>query len=647
MKPLAKIGGWCAVLVGSAGSVLLTAAAGAGPVPRTAERAPGVEFRLDGWVRGYVDNVTEHWLRVVPASNPAILDMLRDRDRQPLRQLLPWSGEFAGKYLVSAVQVHRLTKDKTLRAVIADFVKQLLVIQRADGYLGPWPSGTEWRTTSPNSFIRGQAKTKSDPWGHYFLMLGLLLWHEDTGDPAALAGAKRVGDLLCDTFAEQRIVDIGGDFREMHQAPIHSLALLYERTGEKRYLDLAERIREGMRAIGPDGKSLGGDLFNGLVAGRSPHELPITRWEVLHSILAFSDLYTVTGDPRYRTALENAWWGIVRSDRHNNGGFSTRERAVGNPYAQGPIETCCTIAWLALGVEMLRVTGNPVVADELELATLNSVIGAHSPSGRWSTYDTPMEGRRKASTHDIAFQATAGGPELNCCSVNAARGFGLISDWALMAGNQALLLNWYGPATLSAPVAGAGRVSLTQQTDYPAGNRVSLRVDPEKPARFSLKLRIPHWSVATRARLNGLDLPTPAAGSYLVLERDWKPGDQVELTFDFSLQYWVGEREAAGKVSVYRGPLLLAYDQRLNALDPEALPTLDAGRLSEKRITAGVTRPPFLLLEFAAADGRKVRLCDFASAGDGGELYLTWLKVDGVAPTEFSRENPRRARSVR
>ena len=130
-----------------------------------------------------------------------------------------------------------------------------------------------------------------------------------------------------------------------------------------------------------------------------------------------------------------------RGDRHNNGGFSSGEKATGNPYDRGAIETCCTIAWIAMSVEMLKLTGDSVVADEIELSTLNSVLGMHSASGRWATYNTPMDGIRRASAHSIVFQAREGSPELNCCSVNSARGFGHVSDWAVMRDGEGLMVN--------------------------------------------------------------------------------------------------------------------------------------------------------------------------------------------------------------
>src|SRR5262249_43540905 len=153
---------------------------------------------------------------------------------------------------------------------------------------------------------------------------------------------------------------------------------------------------------------LGGDYLRAALAGTEFFAMPKPRWESLHPIMGLAELAELTGEEQYRQAFEHIWWSIVKLDRHNTGGFSSGEQARGNPYHPGAIETCCTIAWIALSVEMLRLTASSLVADELELATLNAVAGAHSRTGRWSTYNTPMDGVRRASTQDIAFQAREG-----------------------------------------------------------------------------------------------------------------------------------------------------------------------------------------------------------------------------------------------
>jgi DUF1680 family protein len=567
--------------------------------------------------------------------------MFRDRDRQPLRDMVPWAGEFAGKYLTSAVKVYRLTGDAELRKLIANFASELTSLQGEDGYLGPWPAGSHLTGKAPNC---DKGRGTWDAWGHYHVMFGLMQWHETSGDAAALGAARRIADLICATFAGSRLVDTGNT--EMNLAPIHSLALLYRKTGEERYLRMAEKIRGELAATDAAGRPLAGDFVNGPLSGKEFFELPKPRWEGLHTIQGLAELASITGDDRSRQAVENVWWSIVKLDRHNNGGFSSGEKACGDPYDPKPIETCCTIAWTALGIDMLRLTDNPVVADELELSALNSIVGLHSPNGRWVTYNTPMDGVRKSSGQDIVFQAREGTPELNCCSVNGARGLGMIGDWAVMKSPAGVNLNWYGPCSMSLPAGGGGKVAIEQETDYPRGNAVRLKVGTAAPSKLALRLRIPHWSAATQVRLNGRAVSGVKAGSYLSLDRTWQTGDTIDVEFDFSLQFWAGERECEGRASIYRGPILLTYDRRFNSMDPADVPALAAHGLGGRLVSFAEWLPPMMLVEFRAADGRAVRLCDFGSAGVGGSPYRTWLDVTGCAQTEFSRTNPRRTSPV-
>ena len=591
------------------------------------DRAPGTRFEMGGAVREYVDAITAEWLLKMPGANPAILEMFADRDRKPYRDLLPWSGEFAGKYLTGAVQVLRLTGDEALKSSLGRFVARLVALQDADGYLGPFPKESRLTGKAPN--VGGGTW---DVWGHYHIMLGLLLWHEETGDPRALACAAKIGDLLCRTFlgADRRILDTGEP--DKNHAAIHALCLLYRRTRVPRYLDLAREILEEF------GQGGAGDYVRTALAGKEFFQCPKPRWESLHPVMGLAELYGLTGDEDCRKAFEHTWWSIARLDRHNNGGFSSGEQAQGNPYHPGAIETCCTVAWIAMSVEMLRLTGDPVVADEIELSTLNSVMGYQSRTGQWCTYNTPMNGFRRPSMQDIAFQRRPGSEQVNCCSANAPRGFGMISDWALMADGQGLVVNWYGPSTIAARAAGAA-VRLRQRTDYPRDGRIVIEVAPDRPARFALRLRIPHWSAATRVAVNGEAVPDVRPGTYLALDRAWAAGDKVEIGLDMSLRFWAGEKECAGKTAVYRGPLLLAYETDAPA---EGTLVFDA-RTLEGRLVDPEGRPaPILLLECTTVDGRKVRLRDFATAGEGGKEYVSWLAVRNAEAVPFTRANPSR-----
>jgi DUF1680 family protein len=224
----------------------------------------------------------------------------------------------------------------------------------------------------------------------------------------------------------------------MNMAIVHGLGRLYRVTHEPRYWQM-------MRAIEKDWERAGDYLRTGL-AGVEFFQSPRPRWESLHDLQGLVEFYRISGDDQYRAAFAHHWRSILRWDRRNTGGFSSGEQATGNPFAPTAIETCCTIAWMALSVDMLGLTADPRVADEVELSFYNAALGAQHPSGRWCTYNTPMDGVREASAHTIVFQSRAGTPELNCCSVNGPRGLGMLSEWAMMAGsNRDLYVNYFGP----------------------------------------------------------------------------------------------------------------------------------------------------------------------------------------------------------
>ncbi len=589
------------------------------------EPIAGARFRLDGWMADRLRANVEQWLLTAPLANPAMLQMFRDRDRLPRRALVPWAGEFPGKYLISAVQSYRLTRDRRLRTLLQDLVRDLIAVQDADGYLGPHP-----RTERLTGKTHDGGSPLWDLWGHYHCMLGLLYWWQEMGDASALQSACKAADLICRRFldTDTRVLSAGAE--EMNMAVSHVLCLLYEATGNARYLQMAREIEKDWQT------PPAGDYLRTALRGVEFYQTPKPRWESLPSVQTMAELYLITGDERYRKAVLHIYQSIRRTDRHNTGAFSSAEQAVGNPYDTRAIETCCVVAWMALCMDVLRLTGDSTVADELELATYNAVLGAQHPSGRWWTYNTPMDGVRRASAHDIVFQAHQGAPELNCCSTNAPRGLGVLSEWSIMRSPDGLNLNYYGPGTIQITLQRGRTLSLNIAGDYPRSPDVKVQVNVTRPTHFCLRLRVPAWSRRTAVWLNGSRITEVQPGTYLALEREWRRGDELRIRFDFSLHVWLGEREQAGKASLYRGPLLLAYDQRFNAVDPDDLPALSLANLRYAEEKPTGLFAPQVLLRFSTADGRALRLCDFASAGAMGTVYRSWLPVrEKVVPDDM------------
>ena len=115
-----------------------------------------------------------------------------------------------------------------------------------------------------------------------------------------------------------------------------------------------------------------------------------------------------------------------------------------------------------------------------------------------------------------------------------------------------LIAALYGPGRVETELAGVA-VTVTTRTAYPAEQAIEFDVQPARPARFTLTVRIPGWCHAAKLSLNRqpLDLAL-AAGTFVPVEREWQPGDQVRLELPFELGM---QRFPKGGISIDYGPL--------------------------------------------------------------------------------------------
>ena len=106
-------------------------------------------------------------------------------------------------------------------------------------------------------------------------------------------------------------------------------------------------------------------------------------------------------------------------------------------------------------------------------------------------------------------------------------------------------------------------------TGYPWSGAAEIRVSSAPAGPAGLAVRVPAWSRRPRLMLNGqLVWAEPTSAGYLMLYRQWHPGDVVRYELDFTprLAYPDHRIDAMRRISaIERGPLVY-YAQGLRAI---------------------------------------------------------------------------------
>lgn len=216
---------------------------------------------------------------------------------------------------------------------------------------------------------------------------------------------------------------------------------------------------------------------------------------------------------------------------------------------------------------------------------------------------------------DQPIQAPSAGPDLNCCSVNAYRPLGMISEWALKHSGDGTVLNFYRPGKMTMLLPSNNQMTIAEDLEYPVEGVVKLALTLKKPETFTLKLRIPFWSATTVIKINEKAISEKTEpGSYLSVKRLWKSGDQIELTLDFKLRFWYDDEVYKGKVSVFRGSILLTYDARFNKFDLIQIPVLEVESLVFERQKFSGSIEPGIYGVLKDKKEAIITVCDFSSA---------------------------------
>ena len=217
-------------------------------------------------------------------------------------------------------------------------------------------------------------------------------------------------------------------------------------------------------------------------------------------------------------------------------------------------ETCATAYLLRWLDELMRMEGESLYGDLMERGIHNALWAAQSPDGRKIRYYSPFEGPR------VYFDG-----DTYCCPCNYRRIVAELPQMVFYRRQDGIAVNLYTPAEAQCTLEDGVVVGLKQDTKYPSEGRITIAVNPEQAAEFTLALRIPRWCAKASVAINGEQAGfTCTPGTFCETRREWHPGDVVELNLDMALRFVKGRKAQSGRAAVLWGPLVFCLDPAKN-----------------------------------------------------------------------------------
>lgn len=436
-----------------------------------------------------------------------------------------------------------ILNDKALIAKTKPWIEWTLQSQKPDGYFGP-------DTDRPNE--PGLQRNNSHDWWPKMVMLKVLQqYYSATGD-------QRVINLMLNYFRYQ--------LRELPEKPLNNwthwgadrggdnLAIvywLYNITGEKFLLNLGELIHH--QTINWTDACLSGEL--------------VVPWKyhcvnVAQGIKEPAVYYQQKKQPQYIEAVKKGLWDLRHFMGMPHGLYGADEMMHSNNPIQGS-EFCSAVEMMFSMESILPVTGEVAFADQLEKVAFNAL-----PTQATDNFDSRQYFQqanqvmitRHIRNFNTSYEGTAllFGPLTGypCCTSNMHQGWPKFTQnlWYASADKGVAALV-YSPSTVNLNVPDGQQIRIREETGYPFRETIKFTFELKKPAKFPFYLRIPEWCPMANVRINGIDFEEYKGNQVIRINREWKPGDMVELTLPMKLKISRWHENSAG---IERGPLSFA-----------------------------------------------------------------------------------------
>jgi hypothetical protein len=409
--------------------------------------------------------------------------------------------------------------------------------QQPDGYFGP-----------PGN------KENHDLWPNMVMLFALQSLYEATGDERVIPFMTRYfryelnlpdEHLLAGSWQKLR----GGDNLE-------SVYWLYNRTGEKFLIDLGRRLFE--RTSDWTSDILNAERDKKWEASSFYHGVNIAM-----GIRQPGVYYQQSKDKKYIEAVEKNYRMIMDEYGQQPGGMFGADENIrpgcGDP--RQAAETCSMVEFMYSNESLLKITGEIRYAERCEEIAYNSLPASMTPDLKALHYLTApnLISCDSSGEHDFQNDGTLVSYDpwsYRCCQHNVAFGWPYFAEHLWLATlDNGLAAVLYAPSQVKAKVGDGIEVRIAEDTWYPFGDFIDLKLWLDRPVEFPLYLRIPEWCDKARIIINGKPMDASLQpGQYAVVKRRWRNSDLVrlELPMRIETRTW---KKIGNAVSVKRGPL--------------------------------------------------------------------------------------------
>ncbi len=397
-----------------------------------------------------------------------------------------------------------------------------------------------------------------------------------TGKRSLLDVAIRFADHIDSVFGEGKRLGYPG-----HPEVELALVKLYKITGERRYLELARFFidKRGSKYFAQehnipldqyDGRNLQDDK-----PIREQTEIVGHAVRACYLMAGAADVAREFQDEELLEAVKRIWRNATEKRMYITGGLgnsASNEGFTGDydlPNRTAYQETCASIAFILWAHRLALLSGEAQYVDSLERTLYNAALAGISLSGDKFFYSNPLES--DGSHHRQGWFGCA------CCPPNIARLLASLGGYIYATSPKGIWVNLYISSSADIHL-GDKRVTLHLQTNYPWEGKVLITPEVEKETQFALHLRLPSWCKDFSLKVNGRRIARPTIEKgYILLDRRWKKGDQVELELGMEILKMVAHpqvKEDWRKVALQRGPLVYCFEEcdQPISLDKIAIP---------------------------------------------------------------------------